>query len=273
MSNRINHCRVKTIIILLSCCLFFPCAVNADDAKERAGPASYWQRGFRVEANLLQMRDDLLIPLRFTGPALGIHFDMIRINRSNEHRFSFHLTPAAAFDQFGHGSLAFSWGGAYSFLAKVYSFDMQNSALWIGPSVKINTDDMYFIQWDDAHLYWFTTYTVGPAFSYRHALNQRRFITVNFDLPVAGFISRSPEQRMNKVDDLIFLKTWISRPHEKLRFSVFPDILILGANIEYQTTARRQYHYGFAYRTTSEPKRTSILNHSIGVKWNFGGKK
>ena len=123
---------------------------------------SYGYLGLGIDFNLLQTREDLLSPLRYAGP--GLAFRLFTDTGSPRYalRVEMELGLAVPFNRAGHGAGMLTWGGRCFYVHRVRSIG-PNTDLFAGASIISRTDDLYFVQWDDAHLYWLAAHAIGPA--------------------------------------------------------------------------------------------------------------
>lgn len=256
-------------------------AQNADSGVPTAGPvvatqpAPAWAFRLRTDLGLYQMRDDLLAPLRYAGPALGIQVAVERRTASAEHEAHLRFGIAGGLNRYRHGAFAVPISGSYTYLRPLDLARGRAFSALLGIAGSARMDDMYFIQWDDAHLYWLTTYAIGPAARVRLPLSGDRALSFDAGVPVLGVVSRPPEERFNKVDRLVSPGTWFTQPHQDLSFATWPDLIGADLRIAYARSAGgrpARLVYDASFRTTPNPRRAVVLEQAIGFEWTLGGR-
>lgn len=275
--------RISSIVAVVVA-IFAPAVAGAQDADPgavaggpvaTAQPAAAWAFRLRADLALYQIRDDLLAPLRYAGPALGLRLAAERRTASAEDEAHLRFGFAGGLNRYRHGAFAVPISGSYTYLRPLrLAHDRATSSL-LGIAGSARMDDMYFIQWDDAHLYWLTTYAIGPAARVRVPLSDDRALSFDAGVPVLGVVSRPPEERFNKVDRLVSPGTWFTQPHQNLSFATWPDLIGADLRIAYTRSASRRparLVYDASFRTTPNPRRAVVLEQALGFEWTFGGR-
>lgn len=256
-------------------------AQNADSgvpAGNPAGadrPAPAWAFRLRTDVALYRMRDDLLAPLRYAGPALGFRLAVERRTANAEQEAHLRFGIAAGLNRYRHGAFAVPISGSYTYLRPLDLARGRAFSALLGIAGSARMDDMYFIQWDDAHLYWLTTYAIGPAARVRVPLSGDRALSFDAGAPVLGVVSRPPKERFNKVDRLVYPGTWFTKPHQDLSFATWPDLFGADLRVAYTRSAGRRparLVYDASFRTTPNPRRAVVLEQAIGFEWTLGGR-
>jgi len=280
--HRIRRSRIGPLVAF-TIAFFAPAVAGAQhvDAAAPTGnptamrPAPGWASRLRIDLALHQMRDDLLAPLRYAGPALGIRGAVERRSPGTEQEAQLRIGVAAGLNRYRHGAFALSVGGSYTYLRRLDLSHTGATSVLAGIAGSARMDDMYFIQWDDAHLYWLTSYAIGPAARVRVPLSGGRALTFDGGAPLLGFVSRPPEERFYKVDPLVSPSTWFTRPHRDLSFAAFPDLAGVDFRIAYTRSAGRspaRLVYDAVFRTTPNPRRAVVLEQALGFEWTLGGR-
>jgi hypothetical protein len=241
----------------------------SDSLAAREGRAA-WRLAVGPNAALLQLRDDLLAPLRYTGPALGGRVVLERTTSGSEQRAELRLGAGIGFNRMGHGAGALPWGGSLTALRRAASSRTGERELRLGAALLAHVDAVYFYDWDDAHLYWMTSYAAGPLLSLRRIRGERK-TELALALPVVGVVARPPEVRYGKVDDLVFVSTWLTLPHRGFRAATWPALLLADARLAHDLSRKTRLRYDLSFRTTSRPRRAAVLAHEVGVEWTVGG--
>ncbi len=230
---------------------------------------SYGNLGLGLDLHLLQTREDLLSPLRYAGP--GLAFRLVADAGSPRYalRVEMKLGLAVPFNRAGHGAGTLTWGGRFAYVHRVRSVG-PNTDFFAGASIISRTDDLYFVQWDDAHLYWLAAHAMGPALQVTHQLPSGRKLRLAAEFPLAALVGRPPERRFNKVDDLVVAYTWFGNPSRNLKVRGVPDYVAFDARIGTRLTRRTQIWWEIGYRTAREPRRVHVLEQGLSIQWIVG---
>jgi CubicO group peptidase (beta-lactamase class C family) len=113
-------------------------------------------------AEQLQVRDDIVAPLRYQGTGACLDLAYTREAGRTSHRFDIVLSGAPALDRYGHRALGLRFGASYAGLFPVARSPRYGSWL-VGGELDWNMALQYYAQWDEEHLYWLTAYALAPA--------------------------------------------------------------------------------------------------------------
>jgi hypothetical protein len=165
-----------------------------------------------------------------------------------------------------------SWDGTYAYLRDAGAPRVGGLQLRAGAALVAHVDNMYFLDWDDAHLYWLSSYGVGPAVSLHRTLDGAQTISVEVELPVVGLLGRPPVERFDKVDDLVRIGAWFTKANRDLSVLTGPELAVVDGRLAYQRSPRVRVLYDFGFRATPQPRRAAPLEQAVGVEWSFGGR-
>lgn len=179
------------------------CATAAA-ARERAVDLS---AGVQVES----VRDDLLVPLAFTGPGVslsaGLRLPLGPGTLLTRLGFGF----AVVFDRLGFFGGALRYGVDATWLAPV------GANVDLGLTLALDTRVNYFYRWDDAHSYWLGTQWLGPAARVHRPLGAMQ-LSVLAQVAAIGFEGRPPALRFVKQEGVDRFAYYFSTPHLDERF-------------------------------------------------------
>lgn len=228
-----------------------------------------WAPGTGI--GLHQMREDLVAPLRYVGPTLDLRLSGEQHRAAGERRVQIHAGAAFGANRHGHHAAALSFGGSYRHLWRVSPAWLgEETRLMLGAAAVTRTDDMYYYDWDDGHLYWSASHGVGPAALLLRNRREGRTLALSLEVPVVGLVGRPDPERRRQVDDLVLLRTWITGPSRDTRFALVPDLLVLDGRLDYQTSQRFRWTLDLSLHTTPDPVRTVVLRHMLGGEWRPG---
>jgi hypothetical protein len=233
-----------------------------------ANAAGRWNMAAGARLGMHQMREDLLTPLRFSGPAADLRLSLKRHGTGSRQRAELRLGLAYDGNRYGHRAAAASLGTRLSGLKRVSGEADAGTHFSVGLSGHVSVDQLYFFDWDDAHAYWLTVVGVGPAAAGEWSLGGRR-LAASVELPTFGLYGRPPLERRRKVDDLVQVGTWFALPFSRLEAAGPPELWALDARVDYAASARVGWHYELSLRTAESPRRVAVMEHLLGVEWRF----
>jgi hypothetical protein len=228
-----------------------------------------WRWAAQASLGLHQMREDLLAPYRYTGPLARLGLSVSSGGERTAHGFALRLGASVAANRHDHGAAALAFGARYGYALRVAGRDAADApALWLGGVALVHTDDLYFFDWDDAHLYWLTVIGAGPSVSARWRVAGGG-ATATLEVPVAALVSRPPEDGRPKVDDLVIASTWVSMPFRDLGFATLPELTTADLRISWARSRRIRWFADVLVRSTREPERLVLFEQAVGLEWSF----
>jgi hypothetical protein len=192
-----------------------------------------WRIGYSVSINHPAIREDLLVPLAFSGIGLDLAFKA-EWRRST---WSAASSVAAGMDyatnRFGQGSVIWPMH-LQANIARDILATPSAGIFSLSIPLTASLNDRYIFSWDDAHLYWLTAHLTGLG------LQQRRKISTGWSLmtwaytPLVSLVSRPPAYRNNKQDPLKRLSYFFTRTNQDLTLA-WPDVYRgLDAGVSFQ---------------------------------------
>jgi hypothetical protein len=172
-------------------------------------------------------RDDLLVPLAFTGPALGL---------GSRYRVGFGISALEAelelgigvlTNRFDHEAEQLSHGLALGYSRAIKESTTEQTEL--AAIVRWQDELSYFESWDDAHGYWFSTLMLAPAIRDSRALSSGLQLESRAEFALLGIAARPPERRWNKQDALTHVSYHVDRLGYGTRFVTPLDLQSLRA--------------------------------------------
>lgn len=225
-----------------------------------------WERGlgYGVTFALTQARDDLLAPLRWAGPTLGLGVSWTWGTTAATNAVAFELPFSLLSNRFGHRGYALAPLLTYGHLRRVTA-ERSGSAVWVGGRLRGDLFNGFYESWDDEHLYWTTAYSLGPTVAWR---GRAGGFTVwgSVDLPLVASVSRPPAERLNQTDRLTRISGHLVDTQKNPSLAAFPDFaalhLTLGGVMRIAgslLTLSYQVHAS----TYESPSRVSLLRHGV----------
>ena len=266
---RLNSLTVITIILLPAILIEIS---NSQDHIESTANSSYL--GIIFSGNLTSCREDLLVPLGFSGPGFTLGADYTRMGENNNFDIFMRFGLAFLKNRFSHKAYAASIE-IHPAWVKRLSDDVESGEFRVGFGLPMKMNNIFIESWDDSHLYWLTSYSIGPACKWQKKLSSKREFSVYLEIPVISLVSRPPAYRHNKQEALTHLTYHFTEPNKHLSLEL-PDIyraffinLHLRRNMNH---ALLNVGLEFNYNYCSEPKDIYALNTSIilSYQWRTG---
>lgn len=185
----------------------------------------------RVESRFglgsLSVRDDLLVPYAFTGPALAIAGAYALMKGPHVFDVALDFGTAPAWTRAGDPGLQTRYALAAMYNVAVHAGPRRST--WAGAFVRFSHDLAYLLSWDDAHGYWLDALMVGPAL--RHTEQPWRGVALELqaDLGLLGLASRPPARRLNKQDALTKVRYHFNRLAQTPEFAWLGETTLLRA--------------------------------------------
>jgi len=154
-----------------------------------------------VDVGFRSARDDLIVPVASSGPALGFGGRFLGAVGPGLLDTSIRFEVAALFDRSWHPAASVFHALRIAYLPMAVSRPDRWS-LAVGPGLVWETDVLWLRSWDDAHAYWLgRRYLALSARAWRPLAPTRR-LELMAELNVLGFESRPPAYRYQNEDAL-----------------------------------------------------------------------
>lgn len=239
-----------------------PCGTSRGDGRREVA----FDYGLSVE--LLQIRDDLLRPLRWTGGTLGVGLGLDVIRPDGRHRADLGLAFGMLWNRFGHQGAVLQQDLHYAYVHRVARgrpFDVL-----VGAAYRYQSIDAVYVDWDDSFMYWLTMHTLAPAVAFETTLSASSDLVTTIELPMVGIVSRPPEERIYKVDPLSQPLRWPKLTHADAQLTGPTDLFAPTLSAAY--VKRYGRHFGLRvaadvfYRHAREPKTFLALGERVAVE-------
>lgn len=256
--------RLRFTLVPLLGALLLTSAANA-----RADAASH-DIGGGLHLAFTQVRDDLLVPLRFSGPGVGISLGYAFDDGAFRLESRFRATASLLFDRYGTKNaivLPSLELGAHGHLTSI-----GDTRLALGALVSLRETVFYPVSWDDAHAYWLGVVSIGPSARLVMPLGERH-LALDVAIPAFGFVSRPPRHRLYKVDDLVNAGFWLGRFADAPKLSSVHELQALRLRGTWQGRGAGFRIDPFAeldFETFSEPLRMIHVSLYLGAEARFG---
>lgn len=244
------------------------CPARADAAPGEPEPRREVAFDYGLRPELIQIRDDTLRPLRWTGGTLGLVLGLDVYRASGRHRADVDLAFGPVFNRYGHVGVVFEQGLHYAYVHRVAQgrpFDVL-----VGGAYRYHSLDAVYADWDDSFMYWFTMHTLAPAVAFEARPSPLSDVLVSIELPLVGIVSRPPEERIYKVDPMNQPWRWFELTHQDSELAGPTDLFAPTLSAAY--VKRWGPHFGLRlaaeayYRHYLDPKPFHALAERVSVE-------
>lgn len=257
------HLPYKICIAVLAVVLLYPHL--AESVPEiRARKNSF---GIGPRVSYVQVRDDIVVPLRFSGPGISLLLSYKRHGAVHQHEVNGRLGLAYLRDRYGFSGAMLSSSVSYQYLYG-RSDNSRGAKIFPGGQLRWSLNDEFFFDWDEEHLYWLTTIDLGPVLRYSRTIKNDRKFHATLYLPVVTAISRPPLYYYYKTDNLTQLGFWFNKPHEDLHFAFFDTYQAVELSLACEK-GRMTLTYTGSFARAAEPEPVLLFTNSIDVTWRF----
>jgi len=203
--------------------------------------------GVHLGVRATTVRDDLLVPLTFSGagPDIGGTYRGLIGPGLLDTRLQLGLALVA--NRFNHLGMTL-----HHSLAAAYRLPVHQAGSWryaVGGVLGESSDSLLLESWDDAHGYWVGLLWLGPSGSIEGPLAEGWQLFAVAEIGLLGTVGRPPEIRLSKQDPTERFSYYAFHTHAHPSFFLPWDVQFL--------------RFDVAARRTSE-------NDRIGRGWSFG---
>lgn len=238
----------------------------------RARPAPEPPRKNRLEIGLgvvsLQLRDDVLAPLRWTGWGGELALAYERIWESGLLRVSGALPVAIVENRYGYEGAAVSPELGVQYTHAVARLPGA-SRLALGGRLRGRMLAQFYYDWDEEHLYWLTTYDISPMARFEKAFGERHAISAEAGIPLFALVSRPPVIRYYKIDSFPHAGPLIAKVHEKMRPASLDSYVAPDLKLAYVYRASRAVRiraaYTLSYAREKDPEPFQALAQTLSA--------
>lgn len=230
--------------------------------------------GIQFNGGIDSYREDLLVPLGFHGPGISLGANYSRSKEKNLINIRLKFNMGYMRNRYSHDAVMLGLELRPSWIKKI-SFHPKYGELWGGISIPMKMNDVFIFSWDDAHLYWLTTYNLALATEWQKEISQKFDAAVRMEIPLFGWISRPPTYRYNKQDALNHFSFYFSEPNKSLHFETLENYRSLFIQMLFKREMRRSMlNFGleFQYHYCRVPKKIWGLNTTLLISylWRIG---
>lgn len=228
------------------------------------------QHNISISAKFSQIQEGLNGGMVFSGPEIFIKYGYTDIDPNNALILNSGFSVGILFNR-----------GIIGVATKItpidifYGFKMdvaKNVRFYLGPRLITNYNVQLYPDLQSGLDFWVTNINISPNAMLEIPYDED-LIRVQFSTSVLGLLSRTPEKR----DPYFFslnIGDIISDLHSDLEFGTFDKFLHTTISAEYcfGNTKKWTLGYGLDYFQYFDEPDLKMLNHSLHMKYNFGGK-
>lgn len=226
---------------------------------------AYLGFGYGLILGHLQVREDLLLPLRWRGPQAGLDMRWEGGSGPGRHRLSLVVPVSVLHERFGNAGGAMGLEASYAY-DRVVRRGPGGRDLSLGGALGMHQHNGIYFSWDEEHLYWLTAWSLAPRLAWRPPGPGGGW-ALAVDLPVVALISRPPGPPTGKRDPLTDPWFHLTGPQEGLTLSGLPHYAALHAGVELPRRwggRRFVLSYGLELATYDAPARVTTVAHRFG---------
>lgn len=244
-------------------------------AAETPAPRERHAIGLRLGIRGTSARDDLLVPLTFSGagPALGATYQGLVGSGTLDARLALGVSVVA--NRFGHEGLTLAHALAVGYLLPVHGTEAWRFGA--GAVLGESSDSLALDSWDDTHGYWLGVCYLGATGSAVGPLSAGWQLEARAELALLGTAGRPEEIRRTKQEPVADLTFYLFHTHANPRFFGPWDVQLF----RFDVAARRRssgagvgrgWSFGlegrFAHATF--PRTIIVLEGVIYAAWAWG---
>lgn len=230
------------------------------------------QIGFGLGGVYVQVRDDILAPLRWDGAGGLVTASYLINNRKRQQEIALRLPIAIVANRYDHSGFCDELSVRYDYLYDL-SGDVSRGQVHLGGMLEWSLNHQLYLSWDDSHLYWLNSYAMGPVAKWSRAAGQGRNWGVRFTFPLLAFISRPPEYRYQDQEPMHKVGFWFTRPHEDMQLTSLHEFIMLDVRCDYRRRLGRKITLKAAlhsaYKSYSEPEKVRLFTNTLMLQFLF----
>jgi hypothetical protein len=215
-----------------------------------------------------QFRDDALIPLRWSGPGIGLSVGWGRAKGPVRHGFALAIPVSLLDNRFDDPGYALGIEVSYTF-GHLIAADVAQGSAYLGLRAEWDLHNGFYESWDDEHIYWLNVYSVGPRGAWSRPLGERTRVSATLDVPLLALVGRPPANRLNKTDRLTSPLFHVTEPHDDMTVATVWDYQAVHMRL---SIARRWggswlvISYGLERSSYETPARIDTFTNRLSIE-------
>ena len=182
----------------------------------RADPAPETRLGVALGAAHMQVHDDIVRGLRWSGPGIAFAVGAVHDGGRDLHVGGLRFPLAFLENRYGHGGLSWDLHVDYGYARKLATLP-NGVTVALGARVRWDWALQYYEDFDEEHLYWMNAYELGPMLALGYEPKPAHRFGLAFDTSALALVSRPPRRRYYKIDRLTHVDFFFEKTHESMR--------------------------------------------------------
>ncbi len=243
-------------------------------AQAEGEPAASNAFGIEAGLSVLQLKEEVLNPLRHSGTFVSLGFFHERPRATSSSRFDLQASfnPLATRYESEKNSFAANLRLAFRHARDVATL-APDLHLLAGGTAEFFSHMAYFGDWDDSHAYWLTAYSLGANGIVDYRRWQGRSLSLEVSLPVLALVSRPDAPILHKVDNNEFGAV-VAKLHENLSLTSVHEHVALEAIVRYSRHSARLgrslfWRIGYLHNSMPHSRSVDALRHTLGASVAF----
>jgi hypothetical protein len=252
--------------------LFFSETARAQIDAEQ--PASEHRLGFEIGGGISSFREDLIVPLVFSGPNLSLGGIYSHKTDTKQLFVNLRFGLGHLDNRYSHESWEMRIEATSSWVTKLHGQNKYGD-IWGGAFARLQLNNLFVESWDDAHLYWLTAHSMGGSIQWGKKLSKKYTATVGLEVPLISWVARPPAYRYSKQDPVNHLTYHFSGPNKKLHFELIDAYRAISLKIHASRELKGvlvSLSYEFDYGYFDKPEKIEMMNNFIvfSFLWKVG---
>lgn len=230
--------------------------------------------GMYLSTGIASYRDDLIVPLGFHGPALSLGGVYRQDSEQNLYHIRLRFGLGHLENRYSHEAWVLIQDIRLSWVRKLREHPKYGT-FWVGGSVPLQMNNLFFESWDDSHLYWLTAHSLAGAFLWQKRVSFKNDVSLRLEIPFFSWVSRPPTYRYVKQEPLEHLTYHYSEPNHSLHFETMSKYRNIFVQMFFTRQVRRSLlHIGLEFQSyyCLRPKKILGLNTFLvlSYQWRVG---
>jgi len=224
-----------------------------------------------------QVKENLNAPLRWDGVGSGLGVSHMSTGPNVIHEVSFIMSVSGLKNRYKYKGYALDASFGYTLSYKVSSAGFGNT-IYLGPQIRWDARINFFRDWDDSHIYWFSTYEFGPSLKWSNDQFEKQNISFTIQLPFVALVSRPSENQYIDQPPLIKPSYYFKSINEDLGLVTINNYFSFRILADYSYQIKKGNMIGsswlFDYKSCKLPRNTTIITNIVMINYykTFGKK-
>ena len=217
-----------------------------------------------------QAREDLLVPMRWKGPGVGLRLRWGNPGAARNHSLDLLLPFSLYENRFGHRAYGLGIEVGYGYAAGSLSTPFRG-VLAIAGQLRWDLHDGFYQSWDEEHAYWLSSLSLGPRLVW--TLPGPPCLRMAVEIPLLAAASRPPRNRWTKMDPLTRPSFHLIEMQKNMRLTGIPAFLGIRGGVTARMGARSSFSlsYDVDFTRFKDPEKVVTVSHRFTVSRRIGG--